>query len=86
MTFSKFIVTLLLINGIIWTYLSYYLAYLGRDQIAETLSTTVLVEILGVVVVYSAKALFENLSKNNNWPDKTAKTVKKEEVTTYEQP
>jgi hypothetical protein len=46
----------------------------------------VLVQILGVVVVYSAKALFENLSKNNNWPDKTAKTVKKEEVTTYEQP
>ena len=86
MTFSKFIVTLLLINGIIWTYMSYYLAYLGRDQIAETLSTAVLVQILGVVVVYSAKALFENLSKNNHWPDKTAKTVKKEEVTTYEQP
>ena len=85
MTFSKFIVTLLLINGIIWTYLSYYLAYLGRDQIAETLSTTVLVQVLGVVIVYSAKALFENLSKNNNWPDKKAKTVK-EEVNTYEQP
>ncbi len=86
MTFSKFVVTLLLINGIIWTYMSYYLAYLGRDQIAETLSTAVLVQILGVVVVYSAKALFENLSKNNNWPDKTVKTVKKEEVTAYEQP
>lgn len=70
MTFSKWIVTLLLLNGMIWTYISYYLAYLGKSGIAETLSKTVVLEILGVVLVYSLKALAENLSKNNQWPDK----------------
>lgn len=69
-TFSKLIIAWLLLNGTIWTYMSYYLAYIGRSQIAETLSKTVVVEVLGVVLVYSTKALMENLSKNNRWPDK----------------
>ena len=68
--FSKLIVAWLLVNGTIWIYLSYALAYLGRPEIAETLSKTVVVEILGVMVVYAVKALLENISKNNNWPDK----------------
>jgi hypothetical protein len=70
--FSKKIVWLLLLNSIAWTYLSYILAYLGRTEIAETLSKTVVIEILGVVLVYSLKSLFENISKNNDWPDKTS--------------
>ncbi|OPX87007.1 MAG: hypothetical protein A4E53_02662 [Pelotomaculum sp. PtaB.Bin104] len=70
MTFSKLLVAWLLLNGTVWIYLSYALAYLGRGQIAETLSKTVVVEVLGVVLVYSLKALAENLSKNNTWPDK----------------
>lgn len=68
--FSKVIVGWLLINGTIWTYLSYFLAYLGKTEIAETLSKTVVIEVLGVMLVYSLKAVVENLSKNNNWPDK----------------
>jgi hypothetical protein len=68
--FSKKIVWLLLINSIIWIYLSYALAFLGKEQIAENLSTTVVIQILGVMIVYSLKALFENISKNNSWPDK----------------
>ncbi len=70
MTFSKLIVAFLLLNGTAWIYLSYYLAYAGRTQIAETLSKTVVAEVLGVIVVYATKALLENLSKNNQWPDK----------------
>ena len=70
MTFSKLIVAFLLLNGTIWIYMSYYLAYLGRVDIAETLSKAVVVEVLGVMLVYALKSLFENLSKNNNWPDK----------------
>lgn len=68
--FSKFIVMVLLVNSLIWIYMSYYLAYIGRVEIAETLSKTVVIEILGVMLVYAAKSLFENLSKNNRWPDK----------------
>lgn len=70
MTFSKLIVAWLLFNGTVWIYLSYALAYLGRGQIAETLSKTVVAEVLGVTLVYAVKALVENLSKNNQWPDK----------------
>ncbi len=73
-TFSKLIVLVLLLNSIVWIYLSYALAYLGRAEIAETLSKAVVVEILGVMTVYSFKALAENLSKNNQWPDKKATT------------
>lgn len=49
---------------------SYILALLGREQIAEALSQVALKEIIGVVLIYGPKALFENLSKNNSWPDK----------------
>jgi ABC-type transport system involved in cytochrome bd biosynthesis fused ATPase/permease subunit len=77
MTFSKLLVAWLLVNGTVWIYLSYALAYLGRGQIAETLSKTVVVEVIGVMVVYSLKALVENLSKNNQWPDRQSKTTDK---------
>ena len=73
MTFSKIIVAFLLLNGTIWIYMSYYLAWLGRTDIAETLSKAVVIEILGVMLVYALKSLCENLSKNNNWPDKPEK-------------
>jgi len=73
LNFSKLIVGWLLLNGTIWIYLSYILAYLGRIEIAETLSKTVVVEILGVIIIYSLKATIENVSKNNSWPDKKIK-------------
>jgi len=72
--FSKLVVGFLMLNGSVWIYMSYALAYLGREEIAETLSKTVAAEVFGVMAVYSAKALFENISKNNSWPDKTNKT------------
>ena len=67
---SKRIVWICLINGFAWVWCSYLLAYLGREQIAETLSQVAITEIIGVVLVYCVKSLFENLSKNNAWPDK----------------
>lgn len=72
--FSKIIVAFLLINSIVWIYASYYLAFVGRTQIAETLSKTIVVEVLGVIAIYAIKALFENLSKHNVWPDKPKQT------------
>lgn len=74
--FSKLLVGWLIANGTVWTYLSYWLAYLGREEIAETLSAAVVTEILGVMAVYAGKALLENLSKNNTWPDKPDKPEK----------
>lgn len=71
---SKKIVWACLINGIAWVWSSYLLAYLGRVEIAQDLSRVALVEIIGVVLIYNLKSLFENLSKNNVWPDKPVKT------------
>lgn len=69
-TTMKIIVWVCLLNGIAWVWCSYILAALGKEQIAESLSQVALTEIIGVVLVYALKSLFENLSKNNSWPDR----------------
>lgn len=68
--YSKRLISRILNNSIIWVYLSYVLAFLGKDEIAETLSNTVVTAIIGVVITYCAKSALENLSKHNTWPDK----------------
>ena len=67
---TKRIIWVCLLNGIAWVWCSYLLAYLGREQIAESLSQVALTEIIAVVFVYCLKSLFENLSTNNVWRDK----------------
>jgi len=67
---SKLIVWVCLINGFLWVWCSYILAWFGREQIAESLSQVALTEIIGVVLIHCAKTVVENLSKNNKWPDK----------------
>lgn len=69
-TTMKVIVWVCLLNGVAWVWTSYALAWLGKEQIAESLSQVALTEIIGVVLVYALKSLVENLSKNNSWPDK----------------
>lgn len=66
----KLAVWVCLFNGIAWVWCSYLLAYLGRAQIAEALSQVAVTEIIGVVLAYAIKSMVENLSKNNNWPDR----------------
>lgn len=69
-TTMKIIVWVCLFNGFAWVWCSYILAWLGKEQIAESLSQVALTEIIGVVLVYAIKSVVENLSKNNSWPDK----------------
>ena len=71
-------VWLCLCNGCAWVWCSYLLAYLGREQIAEQLSGKAVTEIIAVILAYAIKSLVENLSKHNNWPDRSGK---KEETT-----
>ena len=66
----KLIVIFCLFNGVAWVWCSYILAFQDKIAIAENLSKVALTEIIAVVFVYAAKALIENLSKNNDWPDK----------------
>jgi uncharacterized membrane protein YbhN (UPF0104 family) len=77
-TTTKRIVYLCLINGILWVWCSYLLAFFDKPEIAENLSKVAITEILGVVLVYALKALFENLSKNNVWPDKPDKSQRQD--------
>ncbi len=66
----KVIVWACVLNGFAWIWCSYILAALDKEQIAETLSTAAVTEIIGAVLAYALKSLVENLSKNNHWPDK----------------
>ena len=66
---------MIIINAIIWIYLSYILAYLGREQIAENLSINVVVVIISTVITNSTKALFENIFKYNNFKFSQPKTT-----------
>ena len=76
MSTTKKIVSFCIVNGVLWVWCSYFLAYLGRNEIAEDLSRVAITEIIGVVLVYCVKALFENLAKHNDWLDKTDKVSK----------
>ena len=58
-TTTKRIVWVSLANGIGWVWCSYGLAFLGRTEIAESLSRTAVTEIIGVVLLYCLKSLFE---------------------------
>ena len=63
---TKRIVWLCLLNGILWVWCSYALAFIGMFRenyagasIAESLSSAAITEIIGVVLVYCLKSLFE---------------------------
>lgn len=58
-TFTKKWVSQLMYVAMFDIQLSYLLAFLGKEQIAETLSITVVTEIIGVMAVYFAKSFLE---------------------------
>ena len=70
LTTSVKVVWFILLNACGWIWCSYLLAYLQRGDIAEELSKVALTAIVAVVLGYYGKALTENISKHNTWPDK----------------
>ncbi len=67
---SKILIFILVYIGAVMAGFSYYLAYVEKEEIAESLSRAALVELVGPAVVMLIKSLVENLSINNTWPDK----------------
>jgi len=67
---SKILIFVLVYIGAIMAGSSYYLAYIERDDIAESLSKAALVELVAPPVILLLKSMIENLSQNNTWPDK----------------
>ena len=62
---SKQLMWFITFNAIIWVYLSYLLAWFGKEQIAESLSTTVCSTILGAMITYLTTSTIQNISKYN---------------------
>ena len=58
-TFTKVAVTASLGVSLVDLQLSYILAFMGKEQIAETLSATIVEMVVGVMLGYFLKALFE---------------------------
>lgn len=58
-TFTKRWFAIILKWGIVWVNLSYILAFLGKEQIAESLSTAAITTILGAFITYALKSFGE---------------------------
>ena len=58
-TYTKKAVTIILAVSLIDLQLSYILAFIGKEQIAESLSSQIAGTVIGVMMGYLMKALFE---------------------------
>ncbi|MDD5021800.1 MAG: hypothetical protein PHR82_06715 [Endomicrobiaceae bacterium] len=61
--YSKRLLNRIITHSILMLWATYGLAYLGREEIAETLSKTIVTSIIAIVVGYLVKSVFENISK-----------------------
>lgn len=64
LTFTKKWVRIILVNCVIWIYLSYLLSAFGRDPV-EKVTYGVIAILLGTFVTYMVKAFFETYSAEN---------------------
>lgn len=69
------VVWFILINAVGWIWCSYLLAFMGKEQIAETLSSNAVTSIIAVVLGYCGKALAENISKYNPFFNRKKESV-----------
>lgn len=65
-TFTKQWVARLMYLAVIDLQISYILAFLGRENIAEELSKVIVLEIVGVMVGYFCKSFFETREEEKN--------------------
>lgn len=65
-TFTKKWVNILMFMAVVDIQLSFVLAFLGKEQIAETLSVAIVTEIIGVMIGYFAKAFLETYAEKKN--------------------
>lgn len=64
-TYTKRIMTLIVIISLIDLQLPFILAFFGKEQIAETLGGLIVTELIGVFLVYCAKSFFETRESEN---------------------
>ena len=66
LTFTKWIVSIILIMAIIDLQMTYILAFMGSPETLQETSGKLITEILGVVLVYCVKSFFETREEKNN--------------------
>lgn len=66
MTFTKIMVSVILFVSLLDVQFVFVLAFLGREQIAETIGITIITEIIATILGYLCKSFFENkdIAKN----------------------
>lgn len=79
-TTTKQLVWWLIIHSTIWIYATYMLAFLGREDIAESLSKVIVTEIIGTVFLYIVSKTVENVFKNNEFVGVKKKNGSKRDI------
>lgn len=69
-SFMKILVVIVVTHGLICISLSYVLAFMGYSEVVESLSSTMVTEVIAPVTIYGITKTIENVSKYNNWIDK----------------
>ena len=63
---KKILAVWLVVNCTIWVYMSYILAFLGREEIAENLSEKIVITIIAVFATYAFSSVAEHISEAKN--------------------
>lgn len=69
-SFMKVLVIVIVGHGLLGVTASYVLAFCGYENALETLSETLIHEVMGPVVTYGFTKMVENVSKYNDWLEK----------------
>ena len=69
-SFMKILVVIVVFHGLICISLSYVLAFLGFQEVVESLSSTMVTEVIAPVTIYGITKTIENVSKYNDWIDR----------------
>ena len=69
-SFMKILVFLVVAHGLVCISLSYVLAFMGYAEVVESLSSTMVTEVVGPVTIYGITKTIENVSKYNDWIDR----------------
>lgn len=85
-TFTKLWVSIVLICAVVDLQISYVLAFLGRENIAETLSVAVVTEVIGVLAVYMVRAYFDTKSEKKMELNATELELQKQMLNSSDEP
>lgn len=69
-SFMKILVVIVVTHGLVCISLSYVLAFLRYSEVVESLSSTMVTEVIAPVTIYGITKTIENVSKYNDWIDR----------------